>query len=235
MNEFKPRLIQTSKRENIKWSQIEERLFSIFGINCTCPTLVSVYHFQLCQDSENVAPIDRMMAHFSQMRGEELRARMSTICVFRCRTEGSASLPSLLVFSGQPDISTHLLYTQIGVKALCELIVAALTVLSCFKKPLSCFWRLEGGGLARALGLLQLRHRNSHTAFHFHFPGTAESWAAFIQWRVLPPWKVLSVLHTTDLPGGDQTFYGGIATTQERYGGNSEFRGASLTRFLLNT
>ena len=94
-----------------------------------------------------MAPIDRMMAHFSQMRGEELRARMSTICVFRCRTEGSASLPSLLVFSGQPDISTHLLYTQIGVKALCELIVAALTVLSCFKKPLSCFWRLEGGGL----------------------------------------------------------------------------------------
>ena len=57
-------------------------------INCTCPTWESGYQFQLCEDSENLAPIDRDGTRWVEA---VLRARMSTICVLACtiHIEGS--------------------------------------------------------------------------------------------------------------------------------------------------
>ena len=73
--------------------------------------------FLLCQTSKNLAPIDRMMAHFSQMRREEEAACLARECQLFAsrdvRLKGQTAAKSLFFQVN----STHLPDCNIGVKA----------------------------------------------------------------------------------------------------------------------
>ena len=105
-------------------------------------------------------------------------------------------------FSGQIYSFTN----QIGVKALWELtallascrVVHPIDSSQLFQKAAQLF--LAFGSLAVTV-LLQLQHRSSHTALHFHFPGRAElsSNGKFCRPR-------RAVLHTSSEFGGVAIF-----------------------------
>ena len=108
--------------------------------------------FSLCQTSKNLAPIDRMMAHFSQMRRlrawrenvnylrlemSDLRVRLlQSLYFFR-----STLLICLTAISGSKPRERRLQLW--AARASYSQRRSHLTALSCSKKPLSCFWRLN--------------------------------------------------------------------------------------------
>ena len=194
VNKFIPQLSQNRTGEieikSNKGGAVSESIW----INCTCPTWESGYQFQLCEDSENLAPIDRDGTRWVEA---VLRARMSTICVLACTIHIEVSnLWDCRIFR-----STLLIYftTKSGSEPFGSwvhfwaILFNPWQLSAVKKKPLSCFWQL----------LLQLppQRRDSYIATRLptstspaqlSFPPMA-SFAALEELYCIPPhsWREL--------------------------------------------